>query len=398
MMKDLIGKELSKFSMPVFINEPSSLLMKPAEFSFYTNYLTKAAAHSDPVNRMVYVTTSMLSGYYTVPNRMGKPFNPLLGETYELVAPDFRYFSEQVSHHPPIACYNLEGLNFEVQRQFETGQHFTGKSVKIIDKNKQIVHLTLPNGQKETYLSKEPMIVVGNLFVGTTYIEPQGSSSMTCNQTNTTCSIDYKVRNSWKTKHENEHFVSAVINDSSGKKCYKIEGQYTKELIGTDLRTGDVTTLFKAADKPQNHIKMFGMNLHALQLNYLPDSLRNKIPPTDSRLRSDLRAWDQANLTLATKEKTRLEQNQRIRRTQVKKMLAKDSKMAYDWNINDERTFYNPQYFEKRVIWQNDGSKSYWYEPKKSSKGNTYNYWEEREQANWSNAPRIYDDDCHPFY
>lgn len=94
MLKDLIGKDLSKFSMPAFINEPSSLLMKLAECSFYTNNLTKAAMCDDPVIRMVYVATSLLSAYNTVPNRVGKPFNPLLGETYELVAPDFRYFSE----------------------------------------------------------------------------------------------------------------------------------------------------------------------------------------------------------------------------------------------------------------------------------------------------------------
>ena len=31
MLKDLIGKDLSKFSLPVFVNEPSSVLMKPAE-------------------------------------------------------------------------------------------------------------------------------------------------------------------------------------------------------------------------------------------------------------------------------------------------------------------------------------------------------------------------------
>ena len=31
MLKELIGKDLSKFSLPVFINEPSSVLMKPAE-------------------------------------------------------------------------------------------------------------------------------------------------------------------------------------------------------------------------------------------------------------------------------------------------------------------------------------------------------------------------------
>lgn len=35
MLKDLIGKDLSKFSLPVFINEPSSVLQKPAEQMFF---------------------------------------------------------------------------------------------------------------------------------------------------------------------------------------------------------------------------------------------------------------------------------------------------------------------------------------------------------------------------
>jgi len=34
-----------------------------------------------------------------------KPFNPLLGETFELFVPGkYKYFSEQVSHHPPISA------------------------------------------------------------------------------------------------------------------------------------------------------------------------------------------------------------------------------------------------------------------------------------------------------
>lgn len=35
-----------------------------------------------------------------------KPFNPLLGETYEFVDANknFRFFAEQVSHHPPIGA------------------------------------------------------------------------------------------------------------------------------------------------------------------------------------------------------------------------------------------------------------------------------------------------------
>ena len=38
--------------------------------------------------------------------RTKKPFNPMLGETYELVTEDFKFISEQVSHHPPVsACH-----------------------------------------------------------------------------------------------------------------------------------------------------------------------------------------------------------------------------------------------------------------------------------------------------
>ena len=41
-----------------------------------------------------------------------KPFNPLLGETFEFTTDHFRYISEQVSHHPPISawhCYGFDG-------------------------------------------------------------------------------------------------------------------------------------------------------------------------------------------------------------------------------------------------------------------------------------------------
>lgn len=35
---------------------------------------------------------------------MGKPFNPILGETFEIITPEYNYFAEQVSHHPPISA------------------------------------------------------------------------------------------------------------------------------------------------------------------------------------------------------------------------------------------------------------------------------------------------------
>ncbi len=140
------------------------------------------------------------------------------------------------------------------------------------------------------------------------------------------------------------------------------------------------------------------MTIEALQLNYLPESMKLKLPPTDCRLRGDLRGWDEANLDYATKEKNRLEENQRTRRAKVKQILSNDINAPPDWNISDERTFYNPQYFEKQKTFDEDGKKTYKYFPKKSSDGAQYLYWEERELGEWKNAPHIYEDNCEAFF
>ena len=38
--------------------------------------------------------------------------------------------------------------------------------------------------------------------------------------------------------------------------------------------------------------KMFGFNQMALQMNHMSEELRSKLPPTDSRLRPDIRLWE----------------------------------------------------------------------------------------------------------
>jgi len=47
--------------------------------------------------------------------RTKKPFNPILGETYEYITDKHRYFAEQVSHHPPVTAFNLESEGFQLQ-------------------------------------------------------------------------------------------------------------------------------------------------------------------------------------------------------------------------------------------------------------------------------------------
>jgi len=56
------------------------------------------------------------------------------------------------------------------------------------------------------------------------------------------------------------------------------------------------------------------MNMVAFQVNYLSENLKAKLPPTDSRLRPDVRAWENGHMEEASKQKDRLEVNQRKRR------------------------------------------------------------------------------------
>lgn len=59
--KDLVGKDLSKFSMPVFVNEPTSILMKPAETMFFNDFLTQASKEEESVRRLLFVVAKQLS-------------------------------------------------------------------------------------------------------------------------------------------------------------------------------------------------------------------------------------------------------------------------------------------------------------------------------------------------
>ena len=63
--------------------EPLSLLQRLAGDFEYSHLLDEAAACTDPCRQLLYVAAFSVSGYATTHARTLKPFNPLLGETFE---------------------------------------------------------------------------------------------------------------------------------------------------------------------------------------------------------------------------------------------------------------------------------------------------------------------------
>jgi len=117
---------------------------------------------------------------------------------------------------------------------------------------------------------------------------------------------------------------------------------------------------------------MYGMSTHCLQLNYLPDSLRNCIAPTDTRLRPDQRALENGDFKLAAVEKNRLEEKQRAVRRYNEKT----------------KTQVKPFYFEE---WENpdDPTKVYY-------KYNNLYFEKDRVERNWSRLPDIFGESLPP--
>ena len=79
----------------------------------YSELLDFANAKADPAEQMSFVLAFAMSNYSSTIGRAGKPFNPLLGETYEYVSKDgqYRYIAEQVSHHP-VSSFLFSSLLF----------------------------------------------------------------------------------------------------------------------------------------------------------------------------------------------------------------------------------------------------------------------------------------------
>jgi len=73
------------FTVQVGFSEPLSFLQRLTEDLEYANCLDAAAAleGDDSCLRLAYVAAFAVSGYANTTERITRPFNPLLGETFE---------------------------------------------------------------------------------------------------------------------------------------------------------------------------------------------------------------------------------------------------------------------------------------------------------------------------
>ncbi|KAI0534040.1 Oxysterol-binding protein-domain-containing protein [Xylaria digitata] len=378
-LKSMIGKDMTKMTLPVSFNEPTSLLYRTGEDMEYAHLLDLAAGRADSIERMLYVAAFAASEFASTIGRVAKPFNPLLGETFEYARPDkgYRFFIEQVSHHPPVgACY-AEAAQWTYWGEAKVDSRFLGKSFDIYHLGTWFLRLRPTAGGKEDFYTwKKPKSQVVGIITGNPVVDNYGLVELKNWTTGEVCHLDFKQRG-WKAS--SAYQLAGKILDADGRPRISIGGRWNskiyarmtpgyeatveepQEASGSISDPSRAFVIWEANERPKGI--PFNLTPFVLTFNHIDDDLMKYIAPTDSRYRPDQRAMEDGEYDFAATEKNRLEEAQRARR-KVRQQTREEFMPAwFEKAVCDvtgvEYWKYNGQYWIQREKFGN-GDKSAW--------------------------------------
>ncbi|KAF3845778.1 hypothetical protein F7725_002856, partial [Dissostichus mawsoni] len=312
-----IGKDLSRISMPVALNEPLSLLQRLSEELEYSELLDIANTIDDPYERMVYVAVFSISGYAWASwrNRY-KPFNPVLGETYESQRADrgFTFLSEQVCHHPPLSACHAESKNFTFWQDQRWKNKFWGKSMEVISSG--LVNVSLPR-YGDHYEWNKVVTCIHNVLSQERWLEHYGEVVIKNTKDDScTCKITFVKSRYWSSDNSKNE-VQGVVLDRAGEVVHRFGGQWHEGIFCDTLSTPKC--IWKPTVQPDDYAQFYGFSRYARELNELTPELKAALPPTDTRFRPDQRLLEEGKVAEADTKKDEVEEKQRERRKEMTK-------------------------------------------------------------------------------
>ncbi|ORX96527.1 hypothetical protein K493DRAFT_217361, partial [Basidiobolus meristosporus CBS 931.73] len=358
-MKGSMVKDLHRMNFPIQLHEPLSMLQRFAEQMEYSELLDTAAAQEDSTERLLWVTIFAMSSYASTQKRFRKPFNPLLGETYEYVNRDkgYRYMSEQVCTNPPISASHCESVNYKLHSELELKSKFRGKSVDVSAEGTNHLYLRLPTAadeashptrprREERYSWNRVTTKIHNLIMGAVEVENYGEMIIRNHTTNEMCLLRFKPH----TLQGEMNVVEGYVASADSKITWEMYGKWNEYLVAREMVSSldteeEVKPLsqYRLSDFPsdtcpctlssadpsvrllwrvesqQSIISPFMMSLNELPIGLIP-----YLPDTDSRLRHDIRYFENGQI-----EKSRLE-NQKL-----EKRPAPSAQWHPRWFIED---------------------------------------------------------------
>ncbi|KAF8540568.1 Oxysterol-binding protein-domain-containing protein [Trichophaea hybrida] len=359
-----VGKDLSTIAMPVSANEPISLLQRLSEQLEYSELLDQAVAASvDNGERILYITAfaiSSFSGARIKERAIRKPFNPMLGETFELVREDkgFRFLSEKVSHRPVIMACHADSAKWTFSQSPQPTQKFWGKSAELITSGRVRIYFPSTN---DRYSYTVATSFLRNIIAGEKYVEPTGSMHIHNETTGEKAVVTFKMNKGMFSGRSEEVSVQAFDGNGDAYPT-SLTGKWTEHLFLVDSAGNQQNEIWRIGSTVDGAPSRYGFTKFAAQLNEITSIEKGSLPPTDSRLRPDQRMVENGELDDAEEMKLRLEEAQRARR---KEMEESGENWVPKW-------FRKVREYADEEVWRI------------VDEGEEQDYWKVREKGAWT--------------
>ena len=337
-----------KKSLPVYFNEPLSLGQKQCEKFYYLDLLNKAANEEKKEMQLCYISAFLIGEIFLNIGRTLKPFNSIIGETYEYFNNNlnFRFYSEQVSHKPPVNAYVGETPNFMVYGDTlgDTSFKFFKGGMELSFKNK--VHIILKKtGDHYTYIP--PNAMAKGLLKPPLYVDYYGDVVIqNITSPDYRCELKF-IEEGW-TPDSLGQFEGTIYNKD--KIIYLLNGNWKNNIYMTDP-DGNNKKILLQLDESLSYLKntseCYYLPEFTCDLNNLTEELKNTLPLNDSRFKKDMRFLEEGNVEEAQKYKEKYEEKQR------KELNNENHKILFfkeEYDEEKEIKYYLPnnQYWEMK--------------------------------------------------
>ena len=349
LMKEMvINFTQNKTALPVYFNEPLSMLQKQCEKFYYLDLLNKANEEPQSEMRLCYIAAFIIGEIFLNNGRTLKPFNPIIGESFEYFINDknFRYYAEQVCHKPPVTAFVGENPNFELYGDTlgNTSFKFFKGCMELSFKNK--IHLKLKKS-REHYTYIPPNALAKGIINPPLYIDYSGDV-MIENVTNPKYKCELKfIAEGW-TKDSLGNFEGTVYNEDNV--VYLLGGNWKKNIYMTDPEGNnkkELLTLDQNLEYLKNNSEKYILPEFVCDLNNLTEELEKSLPLNDCRFKKDQKFLEEGNKEEAQKYKEKYEEKQRKELNNDKhKILFFDQK--YDEEKEDNYYEPNGKYWEMK--------------------------------------------------
>eukprot|EP00824_Muranothrix_gubernata_P005883 TRINITY_DN17641_c0_g1_i2.p1 TRINITY_DN17641_c0_g1~~TRINITY_DN17641_c0_g1_i2.p1 ORF type:complete len:471 (-),score=71.03 TRINITY_DN17641_c0_g1_i2:52-1464(-) len=135
MAKSVFNSDILGLSLPASMNEPRSMTERMCNFyRMFAQYIWRASTIHDKLERFKLMIAGSI-GSFILDCSSEKPFNPILGETFQAGYEDGTlFYAEQTSHHPATCHTYIVGPNnsYTDSAHFSAFGKFTPNTMKMI--------------------------------------------------------------------------------------------------------------------------------------------------------------------------------------------------------------------------------------------------------------------------